>query len=193
MDLQWWATLNLLEFLASFVTLWLETHLGMTPQSSCFLSQTGSTLAAGWLKKSNFDNADSLCLSTDWALAGLIMDHDSCLCSQWLLGDLNQVANSFLHDHHLSDHASLTLLHSHVPDQVPNHFRICQLPPNVGLRIMTWLCSLPPATQSPKAPLRSKLAAGNTGSPFFKPSILTMISSYTSEWWHLIASFRATV
>jgi hypothetical protein len=53
----WWrATLNVLEYLVGYITLWMEIHVGKAPNGSCFLSQTDSTLAAGWLRKSNIDD-----------------------------------------------------------------------------------------------------------------------------------------
>lgn len=150
--LRWQATLNVLEYLVGYVTLWMEILVGNAPQDSCLLSQMDSTSAAGWLNKSSFDNCDPLHLEVVRATASLILDHHSCLYSQWFKGKLNKVADSLSHDHHLSDLDLLTLLYSAVPKQVPKGFKICPLPPIVVSRITTWLCSLPPATQSPTEP-----------------------------------------
>jgi hypothetical protein len=130
----------------------MEIHVGKAPNGSCFLSQTDSTSAAGWLRKSNFDDRDPLHLDIAQETAELIMSHDSCLYSQWFHGKLNEVADSLSRDHHLSDTDLLTLLHHNIPEQVPEDFKIYPLPPSIKLKIMTWLCSLPPATQSPAAP-----------------------------------------
>jgi hypothetical protein len=152
LTLRWRATLNVLEYLAGYITLWMEIHVGKAPNGSCFLSQTDSTSAAGWLRKSNFDDRDPLHLDIAQETAELIMSHDSCLYSQWFHGKLNEVADSLSRDHHLSDTDLLTLLHHNIPEQVPEDFKIYPLPPSIELKIMTWLCSLPPAMQSPAAP-----------------------------------------
>jgi hypothetical protein len=122
-----------------------------------FLSQTDR------LQKSNFDDRDPLHLDIARETADLIMCHDSCLYSQWFCGKLNEVADSLSRDHHLSDTDLLTVLHCNIPEQVPKDFKFYPLPPSVELKITTWLCSLPPATQSPAAPQRSKIATGDTG------------------------------
>jgi hypothetical protein len=49
LELWWRATLNVLEYLAGYITLWMEIHVGKAPKGSCGLSQTDSTSAAGWL------------------------------------------------------------------------------------------------------------------------------------------------
>jgi hypothetical protein len=130
----------------------MEIHVGKAPNGSCFLSQTNSTSDAGWLPKSNFDDKDLLHLDIAQETADLIMSHDSCLYSQWFRGKLNGVADSLSHDHHLSNTDLLTLLCRNIPEQVPKDFNIYPLPPSAELKIMTWLCSLPPAMQSPAAP-----------------------------------------
>jgi hypothetical protein len=81
-----------------------------------------------------------------------MMDHDSTVYSQWFEGNSNEVADALSHDHHLSDTQLLNLLLSLIPEQIPNNFRICPLPPDIVSRIMTWLHSLLPLMQSPKEP-----------------------------------------
>ena len=165
LELRWRVTLNVLEYLAGYVTLWMEILVGNAPRGSCFLSQTDSTSAAGWLRKSSFNDRDPLHLEVARATASLIMDHHSCLYSQWFQGKLNNVADALSRDHHLSDLDLLTLLYSAVPEQVPEGFKICPLPPVVVSRITTWLRSLPPATQSPTEPQPSGIATGGIGKP----------------------------
>jgi hypothetical protein len=135
-----------------------------------FLSQTDSTSAAGWLRKSNFDDRDPLHLDIARETADLIMAQDSCLYSQWFRGKLNEVTDSLSRDDHLSDTDLMTVLHCNMPEQVPEDFKIYPLPPSVKLKIMTWLCSLPPAMQSPAAPQQSKIATGDIGRPTSRQS-----------------------
>jgi hypothetical protein len=94
---------------------------------------------------------------------------------------LNEVADSLSRDHHLSDTDLLTLLRRNIPEQVPEDFKIYPLPPSVELKITTWLCSLPPATQSPAAPQRSKIATGDTGRPTSRQSNSTMTHLWRIE------------
>jgi hypothetical protein len=42
LKLRWRATLNVLEYLAGYITLWMEIHVGKAPNCSYFLSQTDS-------------------------------------------------------------------------------------------------------------------------------------------------------
>jgi hypothetical protein len=50
-------TLNSLEFLACMIMIWIDILSNNIKHESCILSQTDSSSAAGWLRKSNF--ADS--------------------------------------------------------------------------------------------------------------------------------------
>ena len=140
----------------------MDIQKGDAPANSCFLSQGNSTLATGWLRKSNFDDAHPLHLNLARALANLLMDHDSCLYSQWFPSEENIVTDSLSWDTHLDDTSLLTLLLSHMPKQIPEGFCICPLAPKLVSQIMTWLHNLP-ALMSPGAPLQSKLATGATG------------------------------
>lgn len=47
-----------LEFLACVITIWIETINFRIAPESCILSQTDSTSASGWLRKSNFSDTN---------------------------------------------------------------------------------------------------------------------------------------
>jgi len=47
-------SLNSLEFVTSFITIWVDTIESHIQPKPCLLSQTDSSSAAGWLRKSNF-------------------------------------------------------------------------------------------------------------------------------------------
>jgi hypothetical protein len=130
----------------------MEIHMGNAKAGSCFLSQTDSTSAAGWIRKSNFGDVHPMHLQVAQATATLMMDHASTVYSQWFEGNSNEVADALSRDHHLSDTQLLNLFLSLIQEQIPNNFRICTLPPDAVSRIMTWLHSLLPLTQSPKEP-----------------------------------------
>jgi hypothetical protein len=170
-------TLNVLEYLAGNILIWMDIHIGNVLTGSCFLSQQrdGS-------EKLNFSDINPMHLMVARDTATMLMDHASMVYSQWFQGVLNEVADSLSRDHHLSDYDLLKLLHSCVPEQIPSNFRICPLPQNVVSKITTWLLNLPPSTQSPTAPQRSKLATGDIGIHISQPlNSMTTPSSPPSQ------------
>ena len=166
-------TLNGLEFLACYITIAVDMELGAAPRHSCFLSQSDSTSAAGWLRKSNFADETPVHQAIARETARVVLQHDSTLASQWIPGDENDVSDCLSRDHHLDDSQLLALLYSAVPEQIPEGFRICPLPPAIVSRVTTWMHSLPASTQSPTAPVRSKLATGATSSGILRTSSST--------------------
>jgi hypothetical protein len=76
--------LNSLEYIAALVTIWIDFINNNIESKSCLLSQTDSTSAAGWLKKSNFSKEnEAVQFTTSHKLASIILDTESCLFSQW--------------------------------------------------------------------------------------------------------------
>lgn len=51
-------SLNSLEFLAAMISIWIEFLDSTIEEESCILSQTDSTSASGWIKKSNFADSE---------------------------------------------------------------------------------------------------------------------------------------
>ena len=56
-NLQFRATINMLEHIASIIGPWIDLIESNLPVFSCILSMTDSTTAAGWLRKSNFQES----------------------------------------------------------------------------------------------------------------------------------------
>jgi hypothetical protein len=110
-------SLNALEFLACVTTIWLDIILVNIPREACILSQTDSSSAAGWLRKSNFPAGDNEIVQMTMArqLAKLVMQPDCCLFSQWFAGDENLVADSLSREFHLSDESLTNLIISSIP------------------------------------------------------------------------------
>jgi hypothetical protein len=133
-------SLNSLEFIAALISIWIDVLHGDIIAESCILSQTDSTSAAGWLKKSNFaDSEDEIVqLTTAHQLAHLILEAESCLFSQWFPGDQNNVSDACSRDIHLNDTDLTKLILTLVPNQVPFGFKICPLPNE----IISWLTCL---------------------------------------------------
>ena len=95
-------SINSLEFLSSIITIWIDISLGIIQPEDCILSQTDSSLAAGWLRKTNFADSqdEEIQLQTAKKLATLLIDSQSCIYSQWFLGELNNVSDSLSRDFH---------------------------------------------------------------------------------------------
>lgn len=170
------AHINLLEFMASIICIWLDILKGNVPPQSCILSMGDSTTATGWLRKSNFqeeneDDTDTTAkLVAARHLASLIQGAEACLYAQWFKGEDNDVSDSLSRDLHISPPDLLHLLHSFFPSQVPNNFRIVDLPSE----IVSWASSLLASLPVKKARLvkhkTTKLGAGTDGSNSSKTS-----------------------
>lgn len=156
---------------------------GDTDPESCLLSQTDSTSAVGWLRKSNFtdDYNAAAQLTTARKLAQLVIDNDCCLYSQWFQGDFNTVSDCLSQDFHLNDHSLTLLIKSCVPHQVPFGFEIYPLPPEIS----SWLtCLLQNQLFKEvwcKEPTRSKLSLGEDINYIYNPlEYQTILISKTS-------------
>jgi hypothetical protein len=181
-DLRDRATLNTLEFMSSYVGLYMEYHLEQVAPLAVVLSQTDSTSAAGWLRKSNFDDdKQPIQLEIARAMATLVMDGGFALFSQWFPGSENDVADSLSRDTDLPCDQLTHLLSSSVPTQVPPGFNICPLPPKLCSQLETWLLKQPKSTLSPSQPVRSKLRTGPTTSSSYTTSSSTPTPSSPSS------------
>jgi hypothetical protein len=139
-ELQNRTSINSLEFLSCLITFWVDASISHIQFEDCILSQSDSTSAAGWLRKSNFaDGKDEFIqLSTARKLASLVIETRSCLYSQWFPGEENIVSDSLSRDFHLAaSHLSFSLT-SNFPDQAPFGLNILPLPSN----IVSWATSL---------------------------------------------------
>ena len=153
-------SLNSLELLGGYLLVAEAFDAGLIQRGSCILVQGDSTSAAGWLRKSNFNDESPFHLWLARELARLVMENGCVLYSQWFPGEDNIVADCLSRDHHLSNLALTHLLYSHAPEQMPPDFLISPLSPKLLSRVTSALQKLPPSTESPKAPQRSHLATG---------------------------------
>ena len=168
--LQFRATLNFLERIACEIGPWIDLTEGNLPQFSCILSQTDSTTAAGWLRKSNFPEDDKeneiqmrLKREVSRAHASRMMKNNVKTYSQWFPGDANDLADSLSRDFHYSDDTLTSLLEKHTPSQVPKDFKIRPLPQEIESWLYALLQQLPEMTQSQEAHAKSKLLLGKSG------------------------------
>ena len=100
------ANINVLELFGCLVSIWV----------SCILSQMDSASAAGWIRKSSFnDKQHLLAMTAARHLAHLIMSSKTCLYSQWIKGEFNGVSDMLSQDSYLSDNELTSLISLHYP------------------------------------------------------------------------------
>jgi hypothetical protein len=157
-DLQHRAHVNLLEFLAETICIWVDTLQGCTNRKDCILCFGDSTTAMGWLHRSNFrEDAESIEIhnaKTQVArhLASIILDYRIKLYSQWLKGQRNGLADALSRDDsNLSDAELTHHLSRSFPSQVPNNFKIYPLQIEIVSFISSVLSQLPKHWQQPQA------------------------------------------
>ena len=176
------SSLNSLEFLASVITIWVDILENKVFPEDCILSQSDSTSAIGWLRKSNFsDDEDSIIqMITARHLATLILKSKACLYSQWFPGGENSVADSLSRDFHLNDSNLSKFLLSSVPNQVPFGLRIKRLPNEISCWLTSMLQNLPEKEQWSKEPQRSSLWLGRDIEPISNQSAYATTITSTS-------------
>jgi hypothetical protein len=196
---------NLLEFLAMVVNVWLEID-DATEAHQCILALGDNTSAIGWLFTSSKFPSSSLAhkahLMVARQLATLVLNHDHCLASQHLKGDLNVVADFLSFDGSSRDKAHplafdcppdsiLTQrFHQYLPHQIPENFAILPLPS----KILSWIAVILQTHESyvmgdKKAPTNLKTAAGVDGlasapklASTLTPSSLLYHSAKSTSW-----------
>jgi hypothetical protein len=129
---------NTLEFIASVIGIWLEINYRDIPAFGSILALTDNNSCAGWLKKSSFRSDTK---PADHAIAckvaHLLIDANIQLNVQHVPGVENIMADTLSRRSDLSNNALKSHALANFPDQVPNLFRIYQLPP----RILCWASS----------------------------------------------------
>ncbi len=156
------SSINSLEFIGCVINMWIDHFHQLLHKEACILSQTDSTTALGWLKKSNFaDKSEELVqLCTARKLADIILESDTCLFSQWFPGEHNSIADSLSRDFHISDSNLCRLLLYHFPEQTPFGLTILPVPPDIVSWLTCMLRSQPLETLWSREPTRSKFALG---------------------------------
>ena len=169
-NLQFRATLNMLEFVASTIGVWIDIIEKRVNNLSCILSMTDSTTSAGWLKKSNFQENESESKEMTAAKLSIARCHALRLLennirdySQWFPGVENEVADSLSRDFHISDANLTNLIFSSARSQTPSQFQISPLPQEIHLFLSSMLQTLPEATQQREKHKVSSLSLGKGG------------------------------
>jgi hypothetical protein len=157
------ASINLLEFIAAIVTIYLsitlDNHSTVHPHILAF---TDNSSAAGWLFHSTFNPVKDKC-HDDIArfLARLLFQHNATLHPEHIPGKDNDVADSLSRDFHLNDSDLLSLLKPqllHTHEQGPHSLKLSSLPKMLSSWIASMVGSLPLTKESPLRPSPSSLA-----------------------------------
>ena len=170
--------INLLEFLAAFVGLWIEV-INNEKEYARFLSMTDSSSALAWLFKSNFDpNSQKIHSQIARKLATVTMEAEVALYSQHVPGRHNVVADSLSRDHHIDSQKLTFLLKQLYLSQAQENFHILEKIPN---EISSWLECLKQNSINkmalPTKPIYSKIGTLVSGKHTLKDVV-----SMTSFW-----------
>ena len=172
--------INMLEFLASFIGLWIEIIYNKKEHAR-FLCMTDSSSSLAWLYKSNFDpNTQRLHSEIARHLATTTMNAEVALYSQHIPGCHNVVADSLSRDHHIDNNKLTFLLKQLYPTQAQDNFHILETLPQ---EISCWIESLNQfeirRQALPTNPTRSKMGTLISGSDTLKDVVLKT-TSWTS-------------
>ena len=164
------AHINLLEFLAQLVSIWIDIREDVVQPQDCLLGMGDNTASMGWLRRANFRESDENNL--EWfakqkvarQLASLILQSNTVLYRQWFRGADNDVADSLSRDSFFLTHSSHErFLRQTLPHQVPQHFSIQQVPKEIISFITSTLLLLPVKKQRLLPQKPSEVALGNVG------------------------------
>ena len=168
--LQGRAHINLLEFLAQLVSIWIDVIEKRIEPLDCLLGMGDNTASMGWLRRSNFRENDEH--DTEWLakqkiarkLGELVLQSDATVYRQWFRGIDNDVADSLSRDSYFLSHTTHELfLKKCAPTQVPNNFKIQAVPKEICLFITSTLLLLPVQQHRLKQQKPSELAHLNVG------------------------------
>jgi hypothetical protein len=161
---------NLLKFITSIITPWIDMILKCLQPADCVLSMTNSTMSAGWLKKTNFSEAamdptkSTIHLEIARKHAGLFIHHNTKEYSQWFPGKKNNVANALSWVFDRSDAELTKTLHLHYPSQLPPHFQVVPLPKEIESWLTSLLLQLHVKEQLQEQRIKTKLGSTDNGS-----------------------------
>lgn len=189
-ELLYRATNNLLEHIASIITVWTDIIENKLRPEDCILSLTDSSTSEGWHHKTNFktDPAEEDCdlnpieaqVRTDISrhFAELCVTNKIVHYAQWFPGEENNVSDALSRDDDRSNEELTNLLYLHFPEQMPGRFEIAPLP----VEIVSWLTSLlqklPVKEQLQERRSRTKIGRSEDG----KSTPDQLASRKTSGW-----------
>jgi len=185
--LQFRASNNLLEHIASIITPWIDILAGRLQPGDCSLSMTDSSTSEGWSRKTNFKEDGEEPIQATVRLevarghARRFMENGIKDYSQWFPGKENDVSDALSRDDDRSDEELTNILKTFVPAQLPNHFRIVPLPNEIVSWLTSLLQKLPVKGQLQERHMRTKLGRGADGPSTATPSGSSTTGSLTTS------------
>ena len=164
------AHINLLEFIAQVVSIWIDVLEEKVKPLDCLLGMGDNTASMGWMRRANFREKNEN--DHDWyakqvvarKLARLVLESNAVLYRQWFKGAENTVADSLSRDaYFLPCHTHQQFLSQTTPHQVPPNFKVSQVPSKISSFISSTLLLLPVQQQRLVRPKPSELALGHPG------------------------------
>ena len=164
------AHINLLEFLAQLISIWIDVLEKKTKPLDCLLGMGDNTASMGWLRRSNFRENEEHDL--EWLakqkvarkVATLVLNSGTTLYRQWFKGADNVVADSLSRDaYFLPNKAHELFLLKTVPTQVPKDFKIQPVPKEICSFVTSILQLLPVKQHRWRQQKPSDLAHSNAG------------------------------
>ena len=185
-NLQFRATLNMLEFIASTIGEWIDILEENMAPLTCTISLTDSTTSAGWLHKTSFTFNEKEPKELTKAKCSIARGHAKRLFDAQVLqfqqhfpGEHNIIADSLSRDDHLTDDELTHLFLSKYPKQVPKNFKISPLPAEIISFLFSMLQTIPEANQSVERHKRSNIEVGSGGTNSLQRSISAKIPSWS--------------
>jgi hypothetical protein len=170
-DLRGRATINLLEYIGTFVSPWVDFLEGNLEPEASILAESDNATASAWCHKSNFESEQRPThLKVSRKFAVFLLESKTQLVNEWLAGRRNQVADSLSRDTHLPPDIHADLLRAHFPLQIPIGFLISPLPAEISSWICSILESLPERAAISHKSTRSALVSGTDGLPIWPTS-----------------------
>ena len=117
------------------------THVNVSGRESklwgtsknCFLSQSDSSLAVGWLHRANIDqNSNPPLFSATQKFTHIILTINVCIYSQHIPGVSNVIADALSCRFDLDDNSLTCLINSYPHLQVQGSFRLCPIHPDIN-------------------------------------------------------------
>ena len=164
------AHINLLEFIAQVVSIWIDIIEKKIQPLDCILGMGDNTASMGWLRRANFRENNEH--DKEWyakqqlarKLASLVLASDTVLYRQWFRGADNELADSLSRDAiFLPNNSHKTFLYHKISHQIPNNFHISPPPKEILSFISSVLLLLPVQQQRLIAPKPSELLLSNIG------------------------------
>ena len=153
-------SINLLEFIAVAITIYLTIKVEDGPQK--LFSFTDSSSALGWLYKASFNSHPLHDAAARW-LAKCMIEDDAALYLHHIRGIHNIIADMLSRNGHLPDNQLIHIFNLFFPTQTPKILYLVPLPTEITSWILSLSASLIKMQDLPPRPSRNKLGVLTNG------------------------------